>query len=37
MGDDNFPVSLAIIIGAVILGIIVFVGLIVAGVILGTF
>ncbi len=35
MGDDKIPVSVAIIIGAVVLGVILFAGLIVAGVILG--
>jgi uncharacterized membrane protein SpoIIM required for sporulation len=37
MKDDNFPVSIAIIIGAVVLGIILFAGLLVTGVILGAF
>jgi hypothetical protein len=37
MGDDNFPVSVAIIIGAIILGVILFGGLIVAVVIFGAF
>jgi hypothetical protein len=37
MGDDNFPISVAIIIGAVILGVILFGGLIIVGVFLGAF